>query len=200
MANETIVPVSEALLRSINNLVKIGGVVLAFGFVGVALVMVANFTTGDSKSMAFIAGCILIFSCLAFFLLSSFRILQLTQQIREKLPLLDILQRVALQIVDLASLMQSFTSKYLITVHNAVDTVTPMIESLPVIGAAAKLTGLTDAAKISGAIVSATESTQEIVINLQQAIRSGDLETINKYASQLEISMKTLKGALRTDA
>ena len=201
MANDTIVPISEALLRSIDRLVKLGGVVLAFGFVGLGLVIVAHFSAGEIKSISFISGCILIFACFSFIILNSFRMLQLTQQIKEKLPLLDTFQGVALQILEFTSLTQSFAFQHLATVQKAVSTVLPMIESLPIIGAAAKDAGLTDSSKISGVIVgSSMESTQEVVVQLQKALRSGDLEAINRYASALEVSMDKLKNALKADA
>lgn len=200
MANDPIVPISEALLRSIDRLVKLGGVVLAFGCVGLGLVIVAHFSIGELESIAFISGCILIFACFSFIILNSFRMLQLTQQIKEKLPLLDAFQGVVLQILELTSLTQSFTFKHLVTLQKAVESVIPTIESLPIIGVAARITGLTEATKISGAIVSATDNTQEVVVQLQKAIRSGDLEAINRYASQLEVSMDKLKSALKADA
>ncbi len=200
MANDPIVPISEALLRSIDRLVKLGGVVLAFGFVGLGLVIVTHLSTGEFKSIGFIIGYILVFICLSFFLFASFRMMQLTQQIKEKLPLLDTFQGVALQILEFTSLTQAFAFRHLSTLQKAVSTVIPMIESLPIIGAAAKDAGLTDSSKISGVIVGATENTQEIVVQLQKAIRSGDLEAINKYASALEVSMDKLKTALKADA
>jgi len=48
--------------------------------------------------------------------------------------------------------------------------------------------------------VTATDGTKETVIQLQEAIRKGDLHEIKKYGLQLDAAVTNLKLALRQDA
>ncbi|MDY0057497.1 MAG: hypothetical protein RBS46_14480 [Methyloversatilis sp.] len=95
---------------------------------------------------------------------------------------------------------QSFAFKHLERIQKAVAVVAPMVEALPIVGPAAKRVGLTDATKLSSAIVAATEGTKATVIQLQEAIRKGDLREIKKYGRQLEEAVASLKLALRNEA
>jgi|GEM_PF-2349858 len=200
MPKDSIVPISDSLAKSLERLFKAGGFALAFGFAGLLLIMVANFSSTDLKLPIFIVGCILTFICLFFFLFSSLRARKVTQRIKDDFPLLDALQHTSLQVTELASVTQSYVFKHLAKVQKAIETVSPMIESLPVIGPAAKKVGLTDSAKLSVVIVAATEGTKEVVLGLQEAIRTGDLKAIQKYGKQLDIALRDLKIALKVDA
>ena len=82
----------------------------------------------------------------------------------------------------------------------AISAIAPMIESLPVVGPAAKRAGLTNAAKLSEAIVVATDGTKATVLELQEAIRKGELREIKKYGRQLEEAVGKLKLALRHES
>ena len=147
----------------------------------------------------FSVGCVLTFVCLFFFLFSSLRARRVTQRLKEDLPLLDALQKTAYQVTELASVTQSFAFKHLAKVQRAIDSVSPLIEALPVVGPAAKKAGLTDSARLSTVIVAATEGTKEVVLRLQEAIRTGDLDEIQKYGKQLDVALTDLKVALKVD-
>lgn len=200
MPKDPVVPISESLSKALERLFKAGGFALAFGFAGLLLIVLANLSDSELKLPMFVVGCTLTFVCLFFFLFSSLRTRQVTQRIKDDLPLLDTLQRVSLQVADFASLTQSFAFKHLSKVQKAVETVSPMIESLPIIGPAARNSGLTNAAKVSGVIVGATETTKEIVLEIEEAIRSGDLKALDAYASKLEAALVSLKSALKVDS
>ncbi len=200
MPKDSVVPISESLSKALERLFKAGGFALAFGFGGMVLIVFASLSEGVLKVPIFTAGCLMTFVCLFFFVFSSVRTRQVTDRIKDDLPLLDTLQLVALQVADLASLTQSLAFKHLLRVQKAVETVSPMIESLPIIGPIAKNSGLTDAARISGVIVEGTETTKEIVVEMQKAIRSGDLKALERYASKLEGALSSLKAALKADS
>jgi hypothetical protein len=192
-------PISDKLAKSMGRLFELGGFALAFGFAGLVLIMVANVSTGSLKLPMFVVGCLLTFICLFYFLFISLQARRATKSLKEDLPLLDALQRAALQVSELASVTQSFAFKHLAKVQKAIETISPMIESLPVIGPAAKKVGLTDSAKVSAVIVAATQGTKDVVFRLQEAIRTGDLKGIQKYGKQLDSALADLKVALKGD-
>ncbi len=200
VTNENIVPISGAIAKPLEDLFKVGGFALAFGFSGLVLMIVAIFKDGQLQLPLFIIGAVLTFLCLAFFLYTNLRTRSAARSVAEDLPLLDALQRTAYQAAELASVIQSFAFKHLERIQIAVTVVAPMIESLPLVGPAARRVGLTDAARLSGAIVAATDGTKIIVMKLQEAIRKGDLREINKYGTQLEEAVSSLKLALRNDS
>ena len=200
MADEGIVPISSAIAKPMEDLFRVGGFALAFGFAGLVLMIIAIFRDGSLQIPLFIIGAVLTFLCLAFFLYTSLKTRTAAHSISEDLPLLDALQHTAYQAAELASVTQSFAFKHLERIQRVIAIVAPMLESLPVVGPAAKRAGLTDAAKLSSAIVTATDGTKETVIQLQEAIRKGDLHEIQKYGLQLDEAVTNLKLALRQDA
>ena len=199
MTGNPIVPVSESLSKSLKQLFDTGGFALAFGFGGLLVIIISNVAADELVVPMFIAGCALTFICLFTFLFGSLRVRRATKRIEEDLPLLDALQHTAFQATELASVTQSFAFKHLEKVQSAIDAVSPLIESLPVVGPAAKKSGLTDSGKVSAVIVAATEGTKETVFRLQEAIRTGDLKEIQKYGRQLEMVLVELKNALGTE-
>lgn len=199
MPEENIVPISSTIAKPMEDLFRVGGFALAFGFAGLILMIVAIFIEGQLQLPLFVIGSSLTFICLAFFLYTSLRNRSAARSVAEDLPLLDALQRTAYQAAELASVTQSYAFKHLERIQNAVSLVAPMLESLPVVGPAAKRAGLTDAAKLSNVIVTATDGTRTTVIQLQEAIRQGDLREIKKYGKQLEEAVSSLKLALRNE-
>jgi hypothetical protein len=200
MSQDQIVPISGALAKPMEDLFRAGGFALSFGFAGLALMIIAVFSAGQLQIPLFVIGTLLTFACLAFFLYTSLRARSTVQRVSEDLPLLDALQRTALQATELASVTQSFAFKHLEKIQTTIATVAPMIESLPVVGPAARRAGLTNAAKLSEAIVVATDGAKATVLELQGAIRKGDIREIAKYGKQLEEAVAKLKLALKHDA
>ena len=200
MPNEPIVPISGALSRPMERLFRAGGFALAFGFSGLFLIVVANLSDGQLRIPMFLAGGLLTFSCLAFFIYTNIKAKNAARSLKEDLPLLDALQKTAYQVAEVAAVTQSFAFKHLAKIQQAIDVVAPLIESLPVVGQAAKKAGLTDSTKVSSVIVSATESMKITVLHLQEAIRKGDLKEIQKYGRQLDLALFELKSTLKADA
>lgn len=198
--DEVVVPISDSLSNALSKLFKLGGFALAFGFAGLLLTLTANFSPEQLTLPMFAVGSVLTFACLSYFLVSSLRTRQVAQRLKDDLPLLDTLQRAALQVTEFASVSQAFAFKHLTKIQKAIETVSPMIEALPLVGPAARSAGLTDSAKISGLIVSTTESTKDVVLGLQDAIRSGNLKAIQLYTMKLESVLAELKTSLRSDA
>jgi formate hydrogenlyase subunit 3/multisubunit Na+/H+ antiporter MnhD subunit len=133
------------------DLFKVGGFALNFGFAGLFLMIVAIFKDGQLQLPVFIIGSSLTFICLAFFLYTNLRTRSTARSVAEDLPLLDALQRTAYQAVELASVTQSYAFRHFERIEKAVSLVAPMLESLPVLGPAAKRAGLIDATKLSKA-------------------------------------------------
>ena len=198
MSQEEIVPISRTLAKPMANLFKVGGFALAFGFAGLVMMIIATFTSGHLRLSVFTIGCLLTLSCLAFFLYASLHTRRVSRSVAEDLPLIDALQRTAYQATELASVTQSFAFKHLEKIQLGTKIIVPMIDSLPVVGSAAKRAGLTDSTKLSSAIVSATKETKTTVLELQEAIRKGDLKGIQEYGRQLEETVSNLKLALRS--
>lgn len=200
MSQEHIVPISGSLAKPMEDLFRAGGFALSFGFAGLVLMIIAVFSDGQLQIPLFVIGALLTFACLAFFLYTSLRTRSTVQRFAEDLPLLDALQCTALQATELASVTQSFAFKHLEKIHATISTVAPMIESLPVVGPAAKRAGLTNAAKLSEAIIDATDGTKAVVLELQGAIRKGDIQEISRYGNLLKEAVAKLKVALRNEA
>jgi hypothetical protein len=198
MSQEDIVPISKALVKPMANLFKVSGFALTFGFAGLAMMIIANLTSGHLRLPVFIIGCLLTLSCLAFFLYASLHTRRVSRSVAEDLPLIDALQRTAYQATELALVTQSFAFKHLEKIQLGIKIITPMIDSLPVVGPAAKRAGLTDSTRLYSAIVSATKGTKTTVLELQEAIREGDLKGIQEYGRQLEEAVSNLKIALRS--
>jgi hypothetical protein len=199
MGENPVVPISDSISKALTRLFKVGGFALAFGFGGLLLIVIANFSTAELSFPMFIAGCLLTFTCLAYFLVSSLKSRQVAQRIKDDLPLLDSLQKASLQVIEFASISQAFAFKHLAKIQKAVEVIGPTIEEMPVVGPVIKKAGLTDAAKLSSVIVGATDNTKEIVNGLQQAIRSGDLKAIKSYTQKLEAALVALKTALKVE-
>jgi hypothetical protein len=200
MSEDPIAPISKTLAKPMEDLFRAGGFALAFGYAGLVIMVIAVYTAGQLQVPLFVIGALLTFLCLAFFLFTSLRTRSVARSVSEDLPLLDALQRAAYQAAELASVTQSFAFKHLEKIQNAISVVVPMVESLPVVGPAAKRAGLTNAATLSTAIVSATEGTKTTVLQFQEAIRQGNLREIKKYGKQLEEAVANLKTALRESA
>lgn len=200
MPSEPIVPISGALSKPMERLFKAGGFALAFGFAGLFLMVFASMSGSQLRVPMFVAGSLLTFVCLAFFVYTNLKARNATRSLKEDLPLLDALQRTAYQVVEMASVTQSFAFKHLEKIQRAVEVVAPLIESLPVVGQVAKKAGLTNSVRVSAVIVAATENTKETVLRLQEAIRRGDLKEIQKYGKQLDRALSELKAALKADA
>lgn len=197
MSQDQIVPLSSSLSKPMEDLFRAGGFALSFGFAGLVLMIIAIYNKGQLQVPLFVIGSVLTFSCLAFFLYTSLRTRAVARSVAEDFPLIDELQRTAYQATELASVTQAYAFKHLEKIQLAIAAVAPMIESLPVVGPAAKRVGLTNAAKLSSAIVAATEGTKSTVLNLQEAIRKGNLQEIRKYGRQLEEAVANLKAALK---
>jgi len=193
-----IVPVSDSISKALERLFMAGGFALAFGFGGLLLTLTANLVGGDLKVPMFYVGCTLTFICLTYFVVSSARTRAVTKRIKDDLPLLDGLQTISLQLTDLSSMTQSVAFKHLSTIQLGVETVMPLIEKLPIIGAVAKSSGLADAAKLSAAIVSTTDGAKDTIRNIEEAIRSGDLRRLRDYTDKLSDAIATLRSMLKT--
>jgi hypothetical protein len=198
MSQEEIVPISRTLAKPMANLFKVSGFALACGFAGLAMIIIAALTVGQPQLPVFIIGCLLTLSCLVFFLYASLHARRVSHSVAEDLPLIDALQHTACQATELASVTQSFAFKHLEKIQLGIKIITPMIESLPVVGPAAKRAGLTDSTRLYSAIVSATKGTKTTLVELQEAIRKGDLKGIQEYGRQLEQAVSNLKLALRS--
>ena len=198
MSQEEIVPISKTFAKPMSDLFKVSGFALTFGFVGLVMMIIATSTSGQLQRPMFIIGCLPTLSCLVFFLYASLHARRVSRSVAENLPLIDALQRTAYQSTELASVTQSFAFKHLEKIQLGIKIIVPMIESLPVLGPAAKRAGLTDSTKLSSAVASATKGTKTTVVELQEAIRKGDLKEIQEYGRQLEEAVSRLKLALRS--
>jgi hypothetical protein len=198
MSQEEILPISRTLEKPMASLFKVGGLALTIGFAGLVMMIIATFTSRQPQLPIFIIGCLLTLSCLAFFVYTNLHIRRVLRSVSENLPVVDALQRTAYQATELASVTQSFAFKHLEKIQLGIKIITPMIESLPVVGPAAKRAGLTDSTRVYSAIVSVTEGTKTTVLKLQEAIRKGDLKGIQEYGRELEEAVSSLKLALRS--
>jgi len=195
-----IVPISGALSKPMERLFRTGGFALAFGFAGLFLIIFAGISSGAMRVAIFVVGCVLTFSCLAYFVYTNLKAKKATRSLKEDLPLLDALQKTAYQVAEVASVIQSLAFRHLSKIQEAVDAVAPVLEAWPVLGEAARKAGLTNSARMASIIVAATESTKEIVQNLQEAIRVGDLKEVRTYGRQLDHALSQLKSVLSADS
>lgn len=196
MTKDSVVSASESISKALERLYRVGGFALAFGYAGLLMLIFAP-ASGALQLPTFIVGSTIIFACLSYFLFINLRTRRVTQRIMGDLPLLDNLQKVALQLADFASLTQSLAFKHILKIQKDIETVSPIIESLAVIGAAAKFAGITDAAKFPAVIVDTTEATKEIVLKIQKAIAYGDLKALDVYAVKRDVALSNLREALR---
>jgi len=192
-----VVPISNSISNALERLFKTGGFALAFGFAGLLLALCATVVRGQLILPMFYVGCILIFFCLGYFALSRARTREVTRRVKDDLPLLDGLQGIALQLTDLAAITQSVAFKHLPTIQRGVKTVLPLIERLPIVGPAARNSGLAEAAKLSDAIVGITESAKNTIRELEDAIRSGDLNRLRNYSTNLSEAITSLSSMLK---
>lgn len=71
---------SDSIAKSFERLFKAGGFALAFGFGGLLLIVLANFSYGDLQGPTFCFGCLLTLICVIFFVITSFRELQFNNE------------------------------------------------------------------------------------------------------------------------
>jgi len=191
------VPISKSLSKDIERLFKVGGFALSFGYGGLMLIVSASAATSALRLPIFAFGCFLTFACLCYFVFSGARARNVTKRIKDDLPLLDELQHCTLETIEIASLIQSVAFKHIEKVQKTLELIVPLIESIPVVGSAAKRAGLDNTTRISSMVVDATESAKIVVMNFQTAVESGDLREIKKYAKTLREATATLKTALK---
>ncbi|QCP54713.1 hypothetical protein FAZ95_38295 [Trinickia violacea] len=202
MTDPGIVPISGALSRPMERLFRAGGFALAFGFSGLFLIVfsgIAGTYEGSLRFPIFSVGCLLTFSCLAYFVFTGLKAKEVARSVKEDLPLLDALQHTAYQVAEVASVSQALAFRHLAKIQAAIEVITPLLEKWPPVRELAKKAGLTDSAKAASVIVAATEGTKETIQNLQEAIRLGDLKEVKKYGKQLDRLLADLKSVLKAD-
>jgi hypothetical protein len=188
MSQETLKPLSDALFDPVSRAYKAGGLALAFLTLGAFLMLVAFLrSTKDTASYVILCtGFILVIStCLLFFLKDIRPLFNAQKSIDQNRELIDAIQRTALEVTELASVLQALAFKHASELAAGLHVLRPQIRALPVIGKLADSDLIVRTDSLSSAIVEYTSKTKQVIEEVKTALVSSDPQGLQKYLEDL---------------
>lgn len=182
-------PLSDALSAPILSSYKAGGLGLAFLTLGALLMLIAFFWNDRGILTYFILGIgtLLIFSTLAYFYFKDMRkLVTAKEKVHKNKELIDAIQQTALELTELAYVLQSLIFKHAEQVSTSIQYIKPLIKDLPIIGQYAESQVMTNTELLSASIVETTENIKGVIEDLQKALTESDPKGLKKYLGQLQ--------------
>jgi hypothetical protein len=188
MAEPDIVRVTDNLANTIDRLYKAGVLASILGFAGI-LVMLG----GELFPWLLPLGIVLTFSGFALLLFTTFKgYAKATKTLKESKKTLDAMQDISLQLIRLTSLVHAYSFKNVGKLNEIIQLVVSRIEAIPFFGEKARKYGLSEASAISQALVENAERLEDIINNIEEALRNGDFERIGEYSNELSEWVKSM--------
>jgi hypothetical protein len=193
-------PLSNAVATPIERAYRAGGLVLGLLTLG-AILMLAPYLFGNRDLVSYVVlglGAALILSVVVYFYVIEMPKLRVVRnKIRENEELVDTVQQTAIEATQLALHLQALAFKHADQVARIIQTVRPMMKSLPLVGKYADNPALVRAQDLSASIVDTTRTLNEIVGDIQSALIASDAGDLKKYLARLEAYKDTVQHVLR---
>ena len=176
--------VSAPLLRAYGA----GGFGLAFLTLGAILMLTAFFLNqpGPVRYTVLAVGALLTFFTLIYVYVKELLPLKRAQAAAvENKEMIDAIQQAAIELTDLASDFQALAFKNASQIAQVLTEARPILRNIPLIGHVADSELVVQADDLSGLIVSTSQSTREVISNLQKALVEANPSYIKAHLADL---------------
>ena len=188
---------SDTLTASFTNLYRVGGLVLVFIFIGVITMIFGNLSNSALSKWIFGVGAIITLCCLGLFLYGQLRgPVQAARLLRDNKETLDAVQGIALELTRAVSALQSLTFKHMKDVDRVLQTVVPMLSTIPFISGKLEALGISDAHNTSKIIVETSTRVETAVRDIEEALVNANSDKLRAYVNDLARLTKDLRGVL----
>ena len=179
---------SDAIIEPITKAYRVGGFGLAFLLLGALMMLTATVMSKSAISylLAFVGFVLVALPCYFFYVKEILPIARVQESVKQSREMIDTVQATALSMTELTLDLQALAFKHADQVTRALDLARPQIRALPVVGQLADHPALTNADRLSKAIVATTRSIKEIVADLQVALVRSDPGPLRKYLQEVE--------------
>ncbi len=117
------------------------------------------------------------------------------RMIEEHKVMIDSIQEVALELTTSIGTLHTLTVKYAGIANNILDTLLPIVKSLPIIPESVKSL-LVNLEAMTQKIIDTNSSTSKTISDVQSGLRTGDVNKIQGHAGQLQALTKSLTSIL----
>lgn len=117
------------------------------------------------------------------------------RMIEEHKVMIDSIQEVALELTTSIGTLHTLTVKYAGIANSILDTLLPIVKSLPIIPESVKSL-LVNLEAITQKIIDTNTSTSKTITDVQSGLRTGDVDKIKGHAGQLQALTKSLTAIL----
>jgi hypothetical protein len=182
-------PLSKAVSTLLERAYRAGGLGLSLLTLGAILMLVAYVygKRGLVSHAVLVLGAILILSVLVYFYIGDMRkLVGARKKIRENKELVDTVQQTAVEATQLALHLQALAFKYADQVALMIQALRPLIKDLLLVGKYADIPALVRAEDLSVSIVKTTQTLNDIVGDIQNALVSSDASGLKQYLNRLE--------------
>lgn len=115
--------------------------------------------------------------------------------IEQHKTMIDSIQEIAMELTNSIGSLHTLTVKYARTANQILDTLLPILKSLPIIPKNV-MAMLTNLEAITQKIIDNEASTTKTITDVQSGLRTGDVNKIQGHAGQLKAVTKTLTSML----
>jgi len=109
--------------------------------------------------------------------------------------MIDSIQEIAMELTNSIGSLHTLTVKYARTANQILDTLLPIVKSLPIVPNNVKQL-LTNLEAITQKIIDNETSTTKTITDVQSGLRTGDVNKIQGHAGKLQAVSKTLTAML----
>jgi hypothetical protein len=188
---------SESISQPLGRLFKIGGLILVFTYVGLLSMMLGYLVQSSLSNWFFGVGVIITIFCLALFAFPQIygpvkakRLLKANEQ------LLDSIQDISIRLTETIYVLQSLMFKHCAEITTILEELTPLLTRLPVVNRV----NFSQTVDVSATIVTATERSRAIILDVRDALITAKVDRLRQYASQLEGVRHVMEEALSQKA
>jgi hypothetical protein len=191
-------PLSDAIIEPITKAYRVGGFGLAFLLLGAvmillgALISVKDFT----YPLAFVGLLLVVIPCYFFYIKEIRPISMARKSTAQNREMIDAVQATAIEVTKLTLVLQALAFKHGEQIVEVLKVTRPQIRRIPRVGATidTRLLGKTD--ELAKAIVTATGTIQEVVVNIQEALTYSDAKRLHQYLRDIERMEARVKAVL----
>jgi hypothetical protein len=179
---------SDAISRPLITAYQRGGLGLTFLVLGALFLFASAFLDRSNPSMWVLAsaGFLLIIAVVALFYFQAIRPLRNAQNaVSDKADAIDAVQRAAMQMTEMAFLLEATAFKHAETIRQIITVATSKVREIPVVGASASTLLDRVLEKYNDQVVDFTEEAKCVISGVRDALARADADQLNLYVDQL---------------
>jgi hypothetical protein len=186
---------SDAISDPLIKAYRAGGFGLALLTFGAILMLTAFFWNGPPviRYIVLLVGALLTFFVLAYVYFKEFpRVRRARASVAENKEMIDAIQQSAIELTGIASDLQALAFKNATQIAEVLTVALPLIRKIPLLGQAVDSEAIAKAEGLSRLIVTSTQSTRQVVADLQQALIEANpkylkahLEDLRRYRGEV---------------